>query len=48
VAELLGYARVSTTEQNADLQRDALTGPGVASTQVVYGVAGDQRRGVGM
>ncbi len=26
--ELLGYARVSTTEQNADLQRDALTGAG--------------------
>jgi len=28
VPELLGYARVSTTEENADLQRDPLTGAG--------------------
>lgn len=26
--ELLGYARLSMTERNADLQRDALTGAG--------------------
>jgi DNA invertase Pin-like site-specific DNA recombinase len=28
VGELLGYARVSTLEQNADLQRDALSAAG--------------------
>ncbi len=28
MGELLGYARVSTLEQNADLQRDALSAAG--------------------
>jgi hypothetical protein len=44
MGELLGYARVSTAEQNADLQRDALTAAGCWKVYVDHASGALDRR----